>query len=220
MPDRIILTVAILGGTGKLGPGLALRWANAGYRVIVGSRQEEKAQRIAQELNDELGTATITGMQNLDAVKSADICVLTVLHTAHQEAVESLKGALEGKILVDTTSRVDFRDPKPPTPPSAPEFAQETLGSGTPVVAAFQTVPAHSLRQLGMDLDQDVMVCSDDPEAAEEVIKLAKAAGLTGYYAGTLENAIVLEGITALIISMNQHYKSKRGAVQITGIHP
>ena len=112
-------TIAVLGGTGKEGPGLAMRWANAGYPIIIGSRQTEKAVKIANELNSHLGIDTIRGLQNNDAAIQADISVLTVVYTAHQIALESLKGDLNGKILVDATARVDFRDPKPPSPPSA-----------------------------------------------------------------------------------------------------
>ena len=141
------LTIAVLGGTGKEGPGLALRWAKAGYRVIIGSRQLEKAQAVAQELNGILGGSAISGMQNTDAACQAEVCVLTVLQAAHQAALESLKESLQGKILVDATARVDFRDPHPPSAPSAARSAQDYLGPGVRVVAAFQNVPATTLKR-------------------------------------------------------------------------
>src|SRR3990172_3415622 len=105
--------LAILGGTGNEGPGLALRWGSAGYPIIIGSRYADKAQETAQALNEQLGIETIQGMVNNLAARDADICVLTVVHTAHQAAIESLGEDLQGKILVDATARVDFRDPRP-----------------------------------------------------------------------------------------------------------
>lgn len=212
-------TLAILGGTGKQGPGLALRWAIAGYPIIIGSRQAEKAQATADELNARLGLESIRGMENRAAARVADICVLTVVQTAHQEAIESLKGSLQGKILVDATARVDFRDPLPPAPPSAARHAQDKLGEAVRVVAAFQNVPASALRSnLEQPLDIDVLVCSDDLSAAQEVIRLAESGKMHAYYAGRLDNAIVVEGLTSILIALNKHYGSHRASIKVTGI--
>jgi NADPH-dependent F420 reductase len=213
--------IAVLGGTGKEGPGLAMRWAHAGYKIIIGSRQAEKAQATAAELNATLGIDFIEGLQNEAAARLADISVLTVVFTAHEAAVNGLKQALQGKILVDATARVDFRDPRPPAPPSAPSQAQQTLGDGVRVVGAFQTVPAHLLKKkLGESLDSDVLVCADDLDAAEQVIRLAEAGGMRGYYAGQLENAIVAEGLTAVMISLNKHYGVRTASIGFTGLSP
>jgi len=210
--------IAVLGGTGNEGPGLALRWANAGYKVIIGSRQKEKAETTAAELNHKLGIETISGMQNADAVRTADISVLTVVASAHQAALESLKDVLQGKILVDATARLSFPDLKPPAPPSAAEIAQQILGPGVRVVAAFQNVPAHALRLLDQPVPSDVLVCADDLEAAEQVIQLAKGGNMGAYYAGKLANAITVEGLTSLLIVMNKHHKVKTASIGITGI--
>jgi NADPH-dependent F420 reductase len=219
--DQTLPVLAILGGTGKEGPGLAMRWAHAGYRILIGSRQAEKAQATAAELNEKLGIQTIQGMQNEQAARLADISVLTVVFTAHQPALEGLRDALQGKILVDATARVDFRDPLPPLAPSAGRMAQQILGEGVRVVAAFQNVPAHALkRNLGDSMDTDVLICSDDPQAAQQVIELAQAAGMRGYYAGRLENAVVVEGLTSILISLNKHYGTKTASIAVTGIQP
>lgn len=210
--------VAILGGTGKEGPGLAMRWAVVGYKIIIGSRQREKAKRTAEALNESLGIDTITGLENGDAAKSADICVLTVVQSAHKSALVNLKDDLYGKILVDATARVDFRNPQPPQPPSAAAIAQEILGSGVKVVAAFQNVPAHALRNLSKTIDSEVLVCADDKEAAMQVIHLAEDGGMKAYYAGNLENAITVEGLTSVLISINRFYKTKTASIRITGI--
>lgn len=211
--------VAILGGTGKEGPGLALRWASAGYQIIIGSRQAEKAQATAAEINKKLETTTVKGMENCEAARSADLCVLTVHQEAHQAALESVKDAVQGKILVDATARVDFRDPCPPAPPAAARQAQDLLGPQVRVVAAFQNVPSHVLKtNLGQKLDADVLVCADDKAAAEEVMQLAEAGGMRGYFAGNLDNAVVVEGITSLLISLNQYYRVKTASIGVTGI--
>ncbi|MCS6907308.1 MAG: NADPH-dependent F420 reductase [Anaerolineales bacterium] len=210
--------IAILGGTGKEGPGLALRWANAGYTILIGSRQAEKAQNTAQEINQTLGIQTVKGYENAEAARRAEICVLTVVQTAHQEALTSLKEVLQGKILVDATARVDFRNPKPPEPPAAARIAQEILGEGVRVVAAFQNVPAAALRKLDQPVHGDVLICADDLEAAEAVMQLARDGGMNAYYAGGLDNAIVVEGLTALLISLNKHYKSKTASIHVAGL--
>ena len=211
-------TVAILGGTGKEGPGLAMRWAHAGYTVIIGSRQLEKAQATATGLNAKLGIDTITGLDNAAAAQAADISVLTVVQAAHQPALTGLKEALQGKILVDATARVEFRDPYPPAQPSAGRIAQDILGAGVQVVAAFQNVPASALKKnLDKPVSTDVLVCSDDVGAAEAVVALAEAGGMRAFFAGGLDNAVVVEGLTALLIAMNKHYGG-HGSVQIVGI--
>jgi NADPH-dependent F420 reductase len=210
--------IAVLGGTGNEGPGLAMRWANAGYSVIIGSRQAEKAEATAAELRETLGLNTITGMENSAAALAAEICVLTIVAKAHQAAVESLKSALQGKIVVDATARVKFPGAVPPGPPSAGRIAQDILGSGARVVAAYQNVPASALRKkLDEPVRSDVLVCGDDMEAVEAVITLTEDAGMQAYYAGGLDNAVVVEGLTALLIKMNQHYKG-HGTIQISGI--
>ncbi len=212
-------TLAILGGTGKEGRGLAMRWASVGFPVLIGSRFAEKAQATAIELNKKLGIERIRGMRNDQAAQAADICVLTVVYSAHREAIESLKGLLDGKILVDATARVDFTDPHPPPPPAAARLAQDILGNGVRVVAAFQSVPAHSLKKnLGKQIEANVLVCSDDVQAAYQVIRLAEAAGMQAFYCGPLDLSLVVEGLTALLISMNKHYGVSTASISIVGL--
>jgi NADPH-dependent F420 reductase len=212
-------TVAILGGTGKEGPGLAIRWAYAGYPVLIGSRQADKAQAVAAGLNAALGFDAVRGLENGEAARRADICVLTIVQAAHQAALESLRGDLAGKIVVDATARVDFRNPLPPAPPSAGRIAQDILGPAARVVAAFQNVPAHALKKDPQQpLDAHVLVCADDQEAAAQVIELAQGAGLQAYYAGGLDNAIVVEGLTSILISLNKHYGVKTASISISGL--
>jgi NADPH-dependent F420 reductase len=219
MDQPLILTVAIIGGTGNLGPGLALRLTDAGYRVVIGSRQDEKAKATAKDLNEKLDVKSIQGMENSEAVKTANICVMTVVASAHQEALESLKDDLQGKVLIDTTARVDVKNLKPPQSPSAARHAQDYLGSDVKVAAAFQNVPHHVLYDdLEDSLEMDVFVFADDPETAKEATLLVEAAGMDAYFAGDLDSAIIAEGLTALLIAVNRRYKSKGGGIKLTGI--
>ncbi len=211
-------TIAILGGTGKEGTGLGLRWARAGYTVIIGSRGAERAAQAAAEMNTLAGVTTVQGLENGAAVQAAEIVVLTVPPDAQMATLEGVKDLLRGKILVDATARVDYRDPRPPQGQSSGRMAQELLGPEVRVVAAFQNVPAHALKQLDTELASDVLVCADDAEARAAVVVLAQAAGMRAYEAGGLDNALVVEGLTALIIAMNKRYKSKTGGIRISGI--
>lgn len=217
--SSLLLSIAILGGTGKEGSGLALRWARAGYFVIIGSRSAERAAQTADEINTQLGMDNTQGMDNEAACKAADIVILTVPPEAQLDTLASVKSLIAGKILVDATARVDAKDPKPPTGRSAAREAQDLLGTDVRVVAAFQNVPAHALKKLDVELASDVMVCGDDAEARTQVVKLAEAAGMQAYEAGGLDNGIVVEGLTALIIAMNKRYKSKVGGIRVSGIN-
>ena len=210
-------TIAILGGTGHEGTGLALRWATNGYDVIIGSRKEEKALKVTAELNEILGEELIRGMENGPAAREADINVLTVVATAHQAAVTGLKDDLQGKILVDATARIQFPNPKPPEPPSAARIAQDILGEDVQVVAAFQNIPASALKNLKKELDSDVLVCADDREAANTVGDLIQDAGMNYYYVGDLDMAVTVEGLTAVLVYLNKFNDIKHASVKIVG---
>jgi NADPH-dependent F420 reductase len=215
-------TVAVIGGTGKEGPGLALRWAKARqHQVIIGSRQQEKAERVAAELNARLGEDLIRGMINPDAAQAADLVVLTVPYSAHPSTLESIRAGLTGKILVDVT--VPLQPPKVsqvhlPAGGSATAEAQALLGDEVRVVAAFQNVGTAHLKDPDYPIDCDVLVCGDDQEAKAEAIVLAAAAGMRGLDAGPLQNAVVVEGLTAVLISINRRYKVKGAGIRITGL--
>jgi NADPH-dependent F420 reductase len=215
-------TIAVIGGTGNEGPGLALRWARSGeYQVIIGSRQQEKAERVAAELNVRLGQDLVRGMVNPDAAATADLAVLTVPYSAHAPTLESIRAGLSGKVLVDVS--VPLQPPKvshvyvPPGGSAAAE-AQALLGDEVQVVAAFQNVGAAHLDDPDHPIDCDVLVCGDDKEAKTEAIALAKAAGMRGLDAGPLQNAVVVEGLTAVLIGINIRHKVKASGIRITGL--
>jgi len=215
-------TIAVIGGTGNEGPGLALRWAKSGqYQVIIGSRQQEKADRVAGELNARLGQDLIRGMVNPEAAAAADLAVLTVPYSAHAPTLESIRAHLKGKTLVDVT--VPLKPPKVsrvhiPAGGSATAEAQALLGDDVRVVAAFQNVGAAHLDDPNHPIECDVLVCGDDKGAKAEAIALAQAAGMRGLDAGPLQNAVVVEGLTALLIGINIRYKVKGAGIKITGL--
>jgi NADPH-dependent F420 reductase len=212
-------TIAVLGGTGKEGTGLGLRWARAGYNVIIGSRSAERAAEAAAAMNAQLGLNTVRGLGNPEAATAGDIVVLTVPPDAQLATLESVRAELQGKLLVDATARVDARNPRPPEGKASARLSQELLGPGVRVVGAFQNVPAHALKQLDHELASDVLVTADDADARAAVVVLAEAAGMRAYEAGGLDNGLVVEGLTALIIAMNKRYKSKTGGIRISGIN-
>jgi len=217
----ILLTLAVLGGTGKEGKGLAYRWAKSGYRVIIGSRTLKKAQDTAEEIGNLLGGATnISGATNLDAARRADVVILTVPYVAHRDTLESVREALSGKLLVDVTvPLVPPKVTKVQMPPagSAAQEAREILGEVAQVVAAFQNISHEHLINDG-PVDCDVLVSGTSKEARSDVLKLVAAAGLTGWDAGPLENAVVLEGMTSILIGINKQYGSLHAGIKITGV--
>lgn len=214
-------TIAVLGGTGHEGGGLAFRWAHHGYEVIIGSRQQEKAEAAAAELNEALGQDVVRGMENLAAAQAADLVVLSVPYGAHEATLNTVKEALDGKILVDVT--VPLKPPKVsvvqlPEGRTAAEEAQAIVGEGVRVVSAFQNVSAVHLRDLSHEIACDVLITGDDADAKAEVMKLAEAGGMVGVDAGPLPNAIVAESLTALLININKRYGVKSSGIRITGL--
>ena len=215
------MKIAILGGTGDQGPGLALRLALAGEDVIIGSRAKEKAEKVAEELNAELGAKKIQGTDNVQAAAAAEIVMMTVPYSAHLPTLETVKTHLQGKIFIDVSVPLDPENPrkmKMPPAGSATEEAQEFLGEGTKVVAAFQNVAAHLLRDPKHHIDCDILVCGNDVEAKKIVIGLISKMGMRGYNVGTADNARVVEGLTSILIRLNIQNKVKGAGIRLTGL--
>jgi len=217
-------TIAILGGTGALGTGLARRWTLAGYPVIIGSRTQEKAEAALADLHEVMSgrganISEVRALENLAAASEADLVVLTVPFAHHSSTLESVRSALQGKILIDVT--VPLMPPKVGTvqlPPegSAGAAAQKLLGEDVRVVSAFQNVAAHHLQE-GHGLECDVLVSGNSKEARAEVISLVEAAGMRGFHAGPIANAAGAEALTSIIININRAHKCHAG-ISITGL--
>jgi NADPH-dependent F420 reductase len=211
-------TIAIIGGTGDLGSGLAARWAAAGYRIVLGSRAKEKAVAAAQET----GSANITGDDNAGAAQSGEIVVIAVPYATHAAILEEIKSAVDGKIVVDAA--VPLVPPKVsvvqlPDEGSAAVAAQRILGETVRVVSAFHNVGAAKLRG-GGPVDCDVLVCGDNKEARDVVIGLADAAGTRGVDGGALANSVAAEALTSILIGINRRYKVNGAGIRITGLPP
>ena len=216
-------TIAVIGGTGAEGSGLAVRWAAAGYPIIIGSRSAEKAAASATELSEPLPatSAPITGATNADAAAQADLVVLSVPYDAQEGTIAQIVDGAQGKIVISVVA--PLKPPKVATvwrPPggSAAQEAQAQLGQSVQLVAAFQNIAAGHLKDLSWQPNCDVLVTGESKEAKQQVIELAQAAGFVGIDAGPLANASVVEGLTALLIGINIRNKVKSSGIRITGL--
>ena len=213
-------TIAVIGGTGKEGKGLAYRWSRARHPVIIGSRSAERAVATALELEQLLEHGIrVTGMSNIDAARAAPIVVLTVPYDAHAEILESIKPAMPGRLLIDATvplqagkvTRVHM-----PAAGSAAQEARQILGDECQVTAAFHTI-SHEHLFKDEPIECDVLVTGTSAEARARALELVTAAGLRGWDAGPLENSSVSEGLTSVLIHINKKYGSRQAGIQITG---
>ena len=240
-------TIAVLGGTGAEGSGLAFRWAHAGLPVLIGSRDAAKAAAAAAELNallaadrarplaatagtasdfgrqgsDPISTISIEGLDNAAAAARAQVCVLTVPYAVQQATALAVREQLAGKVLIDVT--VPLVAPKVdrvqlPGGRSAVEQLAEQLGAQVQVVAAFQNVGAHHLKDIAHQVECDVLVCGDAKAGRDVGVALAEAAGLVGIHAGPLANAAAIEAMTSVLIAINKAYKAKASGIRITGL--
>ena len=213
-------TLAILGGSGDLGGGLAFRWARAGYPIIIGSRSADKAEQAATELAAKGLAGKVRGLDNEAAARAGDIVVLTVPFANQAPTLEAIKAAVQGKILVDVT--VPLVPPRVgtvqlPAGGSAGQIAQAIVGEGVRVVSAFQNVAAAHLEDPDHDPDCDVLVCGNDAEACAAVLELVAAAGMKGWHAGPIANSVVAEALTSVLITLNRRYRIPGAGFRITG---
>jgi NADPH-dependent F420 reductase len=213
--------LAVLGGTGHEGSGLAFRAALAGWKVTIGSRDTAKAEAKAQELNALVGSSNIAGAGLVEAAQQATIVVLAVPYAAQVPTAEQVRPALEGKVLIDVT--VPLKPPKVsvvqlPPEGSCTQALQHLLGAGVRVVSAFQNVSAHALMAKDKPVDCDVLVCADDPEAKAAVKELITQMGLVAIDAGPLANSVVSEALTSVLIHLNKTYKVPASGIRITGL--
>ena len=215
-------TIAILGGTGDLGTGLAMRWAKAGHRIVIGSRTLAKAQKAVAalaEFSPMQDSEQYRAMENPAAAEAGEVVVLTV-PAAHQiGTLESVREGLAGKILIDVT--VPLVPPRVgtvqlPREGSAGKRAQDCLGSRVRVVTAFQNVAAHLLKE-DVAIECDVLVCGNKRGARQRVIELAQEAGMRGWHAGPIENSAAAEALTSVLIQINRRHAVSHSGIKIVG---
>ncbi len=210
------MKIAILGGTGALGLGLASRWIRSGHEVLIGSRTIESAKSACGKLN----INEDQGMLNVDAASQAEIACLTVPFSFQLDILSEVKDALSGKILIDGT--VPLVPPKVmrvqlPEEGCAAIRAQILLGDSVQVISAFQNISAELL-QTDAEIDCDVLVCGDKRDSREQVIALVNDAGLTGWHAGPLCNSAAAEALTSVLIAINKNHTIKHSGIKITGV--
>jgi NADPH-dependent F420 reductase len=216
-------TIAVIGGTGAEGSGLAVRWASQGYPVILGSRSAEKAEASAAELSALLpaGSPPISGLANGAAADAADLVVLSVPYAAQHDTAAQIVPGSQGKTVITVVA--PLKPPKVsvvwrPEKGSAAEELQVQLGPDACVVAAFQNISAGHLKDLNWVADCDVLYTGDDKDAKAQALELIRAAGFVGIDCGPLANSSVVEGLTALLIGVNIRNKVQGAGIRITGI--
>ncbi|WP_175775176.1 NADPH-dependent F420 reductase [Burkholderia anthina] len=213
-------TIAVLGGTGALGSGLAKRLAAAGYPVILGSRSPDKARDSARQLLAGNGAPPVEGDGNAAAAARADIVIVAVPFASHDATLDELRDVAAGKIIVDAV--VPLVPPKVaqvqlPASGSAGQIADARLGDIARVVSAFHNIGAAKL-QSGEPIGCDVLVCGNDPEARAAVIAMTEAIGMRGIDAGSIANSAAAEALTSVLIGINRRYKVDCAGIRITGI--
>ncbi|MBI4478591.1 MAG: NADPH-dependent F420 reductase [Acidobacteria bacterium] len=218
--------VALIGGTGDLGYGLALRWARAGVPIVIGSRDAGRAREAAQRVKaGAAASGSVEGYQNAEAAAKASVVVVSVPFPAQAGILKSIRGSLKNTLLVDTTVPLAATIGGRPTrllgiwEGSAAEQARDIVPAEIPVLAGFHNLSAEALQDLAQPLDCDVLICGDDAAAKERLYPLVKLIpGLRPLDAGALEMARMVESMTALLISINRRYKVHHAGLRITGL--
>lgn len=210
-------SVAIVGGTGNLGSALALRLGAPGVKIIIGSRDAEKAKKAVEILKPKLRAGEMMGTTNQEAVRDAEFVVIAVPYEGHAQMVQDLKGQVAGKIIIDTVVPLNKGKPFVPPAGSALQEAQQILSNEAPVVGALHNISAVDLGDVNSSLG-DVLTCGDNNEAKEKVMEIIKRIGARAFDGGPATNAYVIEGLTGVIISLNRKYKSKHGSIKVVGI--
>ncbi len=213
--------LAVIGGTGKEGRGLAYRWAKAGHTVCIGSRTPAKAERMAETIRERLGDpqAAVWGMGNLEAAQRAEVVVVAVPYSAHQATLAAIREAVQGKVVVDVA--VPLKPPKvtkawfPPAGSAALE-AQEILGPDVAVVDAFQNI-AHAVLWEDAPIEAEVLVAGKGKANRRRVMALVEDAGLRAWDAGPIENTPVVEGLTSVLIYLNKALGARHVGIRLVG---
>jgi hypothetical protein len=214
------MNIAILGGTGKEGAGLGARWALAGHSIVIGSRDEERAKAKAAEMREKTQRIEIIGHSNLDAARLGEVIVLALPAIGLDATLRPLAEACTGKVVISTVVPLTFGGPRLFTPPPAGSAAEEvqSLLPGANVIAAFHHIAAHELAETAHAIECDLLTCGGDADAKAIVAELGSSMGLRTIDVGPLSNAGPVEGMTAILASINRRYKLKNSGIKITGL--
>ncbi|MBI5303699.1 MAG: NADPH-dependent F420 reductase [Chloroflexi bacterium] len=214
-------SLAIIGGTGKEGNALATRFARAGVRVLIGSRDALKAQNAATELNQRINQTNVEGYSNRDAAARADVVLLSIPYSGMNPILQDLRDAAQNKIVINIASSLDpERKSRAKLPPAGSVTAevQQFFGNATRVVCAFQNVSPEKLESIAEKIDTDVLVCGNDKDARATVIDLVRRIGIDAFDGGMLANASAVEAFTAILIAVNIKYKIKGAGIRLVGV--
>jgi NADPH-dependent F420 reductase len=214
-------TLAVIGGTGKEGNAIAYRFAKAGVPVIIGSRDAIRAQKAASDMNARITPPRVDGASNRDAAEKADVVLLSVPYDGMRPILEDLRDAVRGKIVISVVSSLDPERKsraKPPAAGSVTAEVQQFFGDTAKVVCAFQHVSPEALESLEEKIDTDVIVCGGDKAARETVVGLIRRMGLDAFDGGVMANAVAVEALTAVLITINRTYKVKGAGIRLVGV--
>ena len=214
------MNIAILGGTGKEGAGLAMRWALVGHSIIIGSRDAERAKTKAAELREQTHKLPIMGESNAEAARLGTVIVVALPAQGLPTTLPEVREGCRGKVVISTVVPLTFGGPRLFTPPASGSSAEEaqSLLPDAKVVAAFHHIAAHELSETEHSIECDLLMCGGDATAKETVGELARSMGLRPIDVGALSNAGPLEGITAVLATINRRYKLKNSGIKITGL--
>lgn len=214
------MKIAIIGATGDMGYGLALRLARAGHDICIGSRQLDRAEEAARRGREEAGVSNITGLDNTAACQGRELVIISVPASGHRPTIEAIQALVGETPVLDVTIPMAFK-PLRYAPPVEGSNALETLsilGEGAKVASGFHTVSAAMLCNLEKEVKGDLLVVGNDSDTVERIIGLGAEMGLRGFNAGELNHAATLEALTPMIIGMNKRYKRGHIGVELTGI--
>jgi NADPH-dependent F420 reductase len=214
-------SLAVIGGTGKEGSAIAMRFAKAGVRTIIGSRDAARAQAMADTINSKFGIKNVEGYTNKDATAKADIVLLSIPYDGMKPILEDIKSATQGKVIINIASSLDpekkSRARINPKGSIAAEL-QEFFGEGAKIVDAFQNISPEQLEKFDEKIETDVLVVGADRATRDMVIDLIKKVGIDAFDAGMIQNAVVVETMTAALISINIRYKIKGAGIHMIGV--
>ena len=214
-------SLAVIGGTGKEGSAIAMRFAKAGVKTLIGSRDAAKAQNMANTINSKFNIKNVEGYTNREATAKADIVLLAVPYDGMKPILEDIKPAAAGKVIVNIASSLDAEKKSRARINPAGSIAMEIqmfFGEGAKIVDAFQNISPEQLEKFDEKIETDVLVVGADRETRDMVIGLIKKVGIDAFDAGMIQNAVIVETMTAALIAINIRYKVRGAGIRLVGV--